>query len=288
MTRNDRESIRFVSPSDMPYLRVVRGTNVTNEFTRHVHHKFCIGTVHKGARVVLQGGASALITENVVFAINAGMSHSCRSQSGSGHDYSAICIDTEKLRNIASQISEKVQAVPYIRSVILFDAELAAKINEFFSLLWHSGSILQRESLLVSMLSALLMRHGNSPPIPCRTGSQHGAINRARGFIREHFAENLSLEDLAGVACLSPFHFQRLFVKSTGVSPHQYVMESRIEKAKELLLEGHSIAGAAIDTGFADQSHFTRAFKRIIGIAPGRYLQLHGKRIASGFVQENM
>jgi len=277
MKKKDRESICFINPSDMPYIQVVRGANVTNEFVRHVHHNFCIGTVHKGARILTQGRASAVIPANAVFALSAGISHSCRSQSETGHDYSAICVDAEKLRNIASQISEKAQAVPYIRNVVLVDAELASMMYEFLFLLGHEGSILQRESILIAMLSAMIMRHGDSPPIPCRVGPQHSAIKRARGFIRAHFAENLSLEELSRVACLSPFHFQRLFVKTTGVSPHEYVIESRIRKAKELLFEGHSIADAAIDTGFVDQSHFTRSFKRRIGITPGRYLQLHRK-----------
>jgi len=278
MKKKDRESIRFISPPDMPYIQVVHGANVTNEFTRHVHHKFCIGTVHKGARLILQRGASAVIPENAIFAINAGMPHSCGSQSDNGHDYSAICVGTEKLRDIASQISEKTQVVPYVRSLVLFDAELGSKMNGLFFLIAQGDSILQRESVLVSILSAMIMRYGDSPPTPCRVGPQHGAIVRVCRFIRAHFAENLSLEELSKVACLSPFHFQRLFVKNTGVSPHEYVIESRIKRAKELLLQGRSIAGAAVDTGFFDQSHFTRSFKQIIGITPGRYLELHRKQ----------
>lgn len=93
-----------------------------------------------------------------------------------------------------------------------------------------------------------------------------------------HFAESLSLEDLSRVALLSPFYLQRLFLKNTGVSPHEYLIESRIERARGLLLEGRSIASVAADTGFVDQSHFTRSFKRVVGIAPGRYIQLNSKK----------
>jgi AraC-like DNA-binding protein len=261
----------------MPYIQVVCGTNVTNEFTRHVHHKFCIGSISKGARVVLQAGMSAVIPENAVFAINACMAHTCKSQCKDGHDYFAICIDTEKMKDIASQISEKPQGVPYIKSVLLSDADLTSKMREFLFLLRHDCSILQRESTLISLISRLILRHGDSPPTLRRMGSQHSAIDRACDFIEAQCTESLSLEELSRVACLSPFHFQRLFLKDTGVSPHEYLVQSRIKKARELLFEGHSLAGVAVDTGFADQSHFTRSFKRIVGVTPGRYLQLNGK-----------
>jgi AraC-like DNA-binding protein len=276
MKIKNRESIWFTSPADMPYLQAVRGANVTNEFTRHAHHRFCMGIVQRGARIILQRGVSALVPENAVFAVNAGMPHTCKPQGENGHDYLAICVDVEKMKGIAAQISEKAQAAPYIGSVVLFDAELASRMYELFFLLGHAGSILQRESSFVSMLSGLVMRHGDRPAVPCRVGSQQRAIDRVCEFIGAHFADNLSLEDLSRVACLSPFHFQRLFLKSAGVSPHEYLIQARVKKAAGLLIEGHSIAGTAIDTGFADQSHFSRSFKRIMGITPGRYLLLHG------------
>jgi AraC-like DNA-binding protein len=261
----------------MPYVRVVCGANVTNEFARHVHHEFCIGSIAKGARVVLQAGISVVIPQHAMFAINAGMAHACRSQYIDGHDYLAICVDTEKMKDIASQVSGTAQGLPYFRSVLIHDEELALRMREFFSLLMHEGSILQRESSFMSIISSLVMRHAESPPPVCRTASRSGSIERACDFIRAHFSESLSLEELSRVACLSPFHFQRLFLKSKGVSPHEYLVQTRISKARELLLEGHCLAGVAVDTGFVDQSHFTRSFKRIVGITPGRYLELKAK-----------
>jgi AraC-like DNA-binding protein len=259
----------------MPYIQIVSGTNVTNEFARHVHHKFCFGTVHRGARLISQAGTSVVVPENAIFVINPDSAHSCKTPCKAGHDYLTFCVDTEKMKDIASQISEKTQDVPYIKNVLLSDTELVSKMHEFNLLLRHKDSILRRESILFSMLSKLIIRHSDSPPTPRQVGSQHGAINRVCEFIKAHFAKSLSLDELSRVAYLSPFHFQRLFLKNTGVSPHEYLMQWRINKASELLREGHCIASVALDTGFVDQSHLTRTFKRIIGITPGRYLLLH-------------
>ena len=277
-TRNS-ENILFLSPADMDYVQVVHGTNVTNEFPRHVHHKFCVGVVQQGARVILQAGRSAVVPQNALFVINPGVAHICKSQTEGGHSYLIVCIEMEKIQQMVSQISDKAQPIPIIKDVVIFDSELISKIRHLFYLLKRANSSLHRESVLASMLSTLITRYGVTPPVPCQMGLQHNAITRARGYIEAHFMRNPSLEELSGVACLSPFHFHRLFLRNTGVSPHEYLIQLRINKARELLLEGNSIAGVAFDLGFADQSHFTLFFKRVVGVAPGRFIQLHKKQV---------
>jgi AraC family transcriptional regulator len=89
-------------------------------------------------------------------------------------------------------------------------------------------------------------------------------------YIHENLDGDLPLVHLAGVAHVSPYHFARLFKNSTGLPPHQYVITRRIERAKELLRERNIIplAEVAVETGFANQSHFTHHFKRLVGVTP--------------------
>jgi AraC family transcriptional regulator len=93
------------------------------------------------------------------------------------------------------------------------------------------------------------------------------------GYIHQHLAAGLTLRDLAAVAHLSPYHFARMFEKSTGLSPHRYVIARRVERAKHLLRgeEEVSLAQVAAHTGFWDQGHFTRHFKRLVGVTPKRF-----------------
>ncbi len=72
---------------------------------------------------------------------------------------------------------------------------------------------------------------------------------------------------------MSPYYFLRLFKQSMGITPHQYILQRRIEKAKFLLQHGESIAEIAIKVGFCDQSHLTQYFKRIVGVTPKKFLQ---------------
>lgn len=83
---------------------------------------------------------------------------------------------------------------------------------------------------------------------------------------------DISLDDLAAEACLSPFHFSRLFSEATGRSPYRYVTERRVEAAKERLrLARSSLVEIALDTGFVTQANFNRVFKKVTGKTPGQY-----------------
>jgi AraC-like DNA-binding protein len=97
------------------------------------------------------------------------------------------------------------------------------------------------------------------------------AIERTKQYIREHFSEDVSLRELSVVSNLSLFYLVRTFRKEVGLAPHEYLVQVRIDEARRLLREGRPIVEVAQDTGFSDQSHFTRSFKSRLGITPGRY-----------------
>jgi AraC family transcriptional regulator len=92
-------------------------------------------------------------------------------------------------------------------------------------------------------------------------------------YIYEHLDADLSLDQLAAVVRMSPYHFARLFKSSTGLPPHQYVIARRVERAKDLLrqAERFSLADIAAEVGFSNQSHFTHHFKRLVGVTPRRF-----------------
>jgi AraC family transcriptional regulator len=93
-------------------------------------------------------------------------------------------------------------------------------------------------------------------------------------YIEEHLAENISLEQLADICHLSAYHFARLFKQKTGYAPYQYVLARRLERAKKLLKATNlTTLEIAQHTGFADQSHLARHFRRSIGVSPVEYRQ---------------
>ena len=91
-------------------------------------------------------------------------------------------------------------------------------------------------------------------------------------LISDNYESDLSLAELASVAGMSPFHFAREFKRTTGTTPHQYLIKFRIERAKALLTESEiPIVEVSSRSGFSHQSHFTRLFRRLTGTTPQSY-----------------
>jgi AraC family transcriptional regulator len=103
-------------------------------------------------------------------------------------------------------------------------------------------------------------------------GLSRERLNRVQDYIEAHLDDRLTLNELAGVACLSPYHFSRSFKQAAGVGPQRYVMQRRLERAKTLLRRSNQpLALIAQETGFTDQSHLTSIFRRETGVTPGRF-----------------
>jgi AraC family transcriptional regulator len=157
--------------------------------------------------------------------------------------------------------------LPHLRATMLaVDAELMAG---------GAGGRLAAESL-ANVLAVHLLRHVLAPCRPER--DRDGRLPRGKlcavvEYVEEHLDAGLSLEQMAAVAHLSPYHFARQFKQTTGLPPHQYVIARRVERAKQLLQAGTglSLADIAADAGFSDQSQFSHHFKRLVGVTPGRF-----------------
>jgi len=104
-----------------------------------------------------------------------------------------------------------------------------------------------------------------------RMGFHSRAVAEAVRYIQDNYSREVTLSDIAEAVHLSPFHLTRLFKQALGVSPHQYLIQVRVNSARSLLTAGsgeRSLAEVASAVGFADQSHLTRHFKRLLGVTP--------------------
>ena len=99
-------------------------------------------------------------------------------------------------------------------------------------------------------------------------------MNRAREIIEGQYSEDISLTELGRLAGLSPFHLVRVFEKQMGVTPHGYLTQTRVERARQRLAGSDRMADIAHECGFSDQAHLTRLFKRQTGVTPGKYRKI--------------
>lgn len=124
-----------------------------------------------------------------------------------------------------------------------------------------------------TLLAYLAARMTNQEPraLLARGGLSDFALRRLKEFVAAHLDHPVSIADMAACVGLSPYHFARSFKRSTGESPHIYVLGQRIAMAKAALAAGQSLAKTAALCGFSSQSHFTERFRAQTGITPGQF-----------------
>ena len=127
------------------------------------------------------------------------------------------------------------------------------------------------ESLTMALMAALFGSH--EQPVPTNnSGLARWQLRRVLEFLEAHLVEDISLEELAQLVGLSQSQFARAFKASTGLPPHRWCLHHRISRAQQMLLRGgDSLSEIAIQNGFGDQSHFTKAFRRVTGTTPASW-----------------
>jgi AraC-like DNA-binding protein len=131
---------------------------------------------------------------------------------------------------------------------------------------------LETEGMLGSLLTHLLLRHAvrgrTAEPVPAAAGP---ALDRVREILSGRLTENVALVELAIETGVNRFSLLRAFSRAYGLTPHAWVIQERVRRSRDLLRAGRAPAEVAAAVGFADQSHLTRHFKRLVGVTPGRY-----------------
>jgi AraC family transcriptional regulator len=128
------------------------------------------------------------------------------------------------------------------------------------------------ESLATALCVELLRLAGTENRPVARGGLAPWQMRRISEYMEAHLSDAIQLSDLARVAGMSRSHFSQAFRTTTGMPPHRWHLNARVRRAQELLLDTDlSLAELALETGFADQSHFTKCFQRQIGTSPGAW-----------------
>ena len=256
-------------------LVLLRAKYVTQSFSRHTHQRYAIGVIENGALGFYYRGESLVASQGNINLCIPGEAHTGYSASESGWAYRMFYVDPKLFQQVASDVSDCYSPLPYFQSGVIQDNDLAQCLRQLhIKLELQVTPLLEQESLLIWTLSQMVLRYADDSVELKSCCKEHQSVKWVREYIEAHYAEDISIEDLKSIACLSPFHLIRVFHKEVGIPPHSYLRQVRVERSKELLIQGHSIAQVALETGFYDQSHLTRQFKRIVGVTPGHYSNL--------------
>ncbi len=266
-----RNLINVWQPSDLTQLELQRGFSVKRPVPRHWHEEYQFCLIEAGEGDLTYRGKDFLTPPASLFIVHPGEVHSNRAFENEGCSFRTIFLETAAMENVVAQIHCQEKILPFFPSTMVFDKRT---IKEFVSLhqsLEESSPTLERETRLQNFLVGLITCFAeNRLSLPAYRKEQK-AIKQASDYLIANYMENISLGKLASLANLSPYHFNRVFSDQFGIPPHAFQVQLRLAKAKKFLREGMEIAQVAFQTGFADQSHLTRHFKRVIGITPGQY-----------------
>lgn len=255
----------------MPHLddlRLLHGKGINYEYPAHMHEEYCVVLMLGGMEITNCRGQNYTALPGQLMLINADEVHSSNSIKA---EYRVIKIGNKALSHIAFTLSgHQLERICFPR-LIVDDAVMFRALLDLHLKLEGYTSALEQESEFMATIGMLLSRHGQVQGIPRSTDKESNYVTLIRDYVRSHYAENVSLAKLTSITNLSAFHLLRIFKKQVGCPPHEYQTQLRIAHARQLIRDGNAIADVALETGFADQSHFSRNFKRIVGMPPGQY-----------------
>jgi AraC-like DNA-binding protein len=265
------EQVKFWHEPTLHNLELLHARYVTHEFAPHTHEGYVIGVIEQGAEQFMYRRDRHVAGAGSIVFINPDEVHTGSAASEEGWTYRTLYPATELLQRAVSDMVGRERDLPFFAEPVVYDPEMAAEIALTHHVLEGPASALERESRLLWTLARLIARYADDRPQVREPYKEHGAVQLVRTYLDEHYAENVSLAELASLAQLSPFHLLRSFRRQISLPPHAYQIQLRVLRAKQLLRAGMPCVDTALAVGFADQSHFTKHFKRIVGVPPGLY-----------------
>ena len=177
-------------------------------------------------------------------------------------------IEPRMMDEAAASIWQRAGTVAF-REPQLVDAATVARLHAAHLALDDGG--LEGEVAFCAALEQLVRRHAAPTGATRKLPLDDQRTEQVRELLVDRLADNVRLDELARAADLSRFHLIRLFRQRYGVTPFAYQRNLRVERAREALRRGESLADTASEVGFADQSHLGRAFRHVMGATPGQY-----------------
>lgn len=252
----------FKRPAHRDGVELYRAHIVRHTFDPHTHEAFGLGAIESGVERFRYRGSDHLAPAGSLVTMNPDELHTGRAETDGGWRYRMVYVDADVVERVSGDRGW------HFGDAVGHDAPRARRVAALLDALWRADEPLAFDSLLHTLL-AEFRSHARS----ARTAAPEGALRFAPvvDYLRAHLDRRLTLDELAAVSGLSPFHFLRQFKARYHATPQQMLMALRLFEAKRLLAAGDAPAAVAAATGLVDQAHLTRAFARRYGVTPARY-----------------
>lgn len=237
-------------------------------FEAHRHDTYAIGITVAGVQSFGYRGEEAHSLAGQAFVLHPDEVHDGHAGTETGFRYRILYVEP---RLIHEALGTPHGSLPFVRDAVTDDGRLHAAIRSAVEDAGEPVDDLKLDQILVQLAEALSALDSSCSSAPAETPHLR-AVTMAREFLDAHLLDLVSSAELEGVTGLSRFALTRHFRACLGTSPHRYVVMRRLDCAKRLIQAGAALAAAATESGFADQAHMTRHFKKTYGVPPGRWI----------------
>lgn len=244
----------------LPGLRLIRASAIKDDFRRHSHRSILVGVVHRGQRRLQMPDKELLIQSGNGFLLPATLTHRCMVPEL--HSYRVISILPSLWKDLAGA------SAPKQAEILLAGSPALLAARRLIATMRSNPEILAIESCLLAFQETI----GQDEEIANCALAVPDKVLRVRDWLENHCTENVRLTTLAEITECSPGLTNRLFSQYVGLPPYEYLLQLRLSIAARRLRESlHTLADIAYETGFADQSHLQRFFRRAYGTTPNAY-----------------
>lgn len=261
-------SERFFKIDLLPFAeaRYSKGSDIP--FKLHMHRTLSIGAVDQGEVLYTVGGKKTLLAPGSLAVMNPETLHACNPANKAGRSYYMLQLDIGWCLRVQQSMWE-VSAFVDLEKTKIDDAPLYEQYcTTMEHLLDEKIHLQKKEEMLVDLTCGVFLASCN--PQTLRKERPEG-IEKLKELLSTDLQKDLPLNTLAKDLNTNPYTLIRRFKAVTGVTPHNYRMNCRIEQAKSFLRQGKDIVETALDCGFFDQSHFHRHFKAMTAVTPQEY-----------------
>ncbi len=244
-----------------------------HSYHRHSHETYSFGVTEQGAQAFSCRGGDHISAAGMVMAFNPDDPHDGHAADGLGFTYRMVHLGPDLVAEVLDDLGERQAGLPLFTEPVVQAPALAHAVRALHRAMMDKMPALQRDELLAAAVASMVrVGAGRSVRTSHATRTDAARIAaRAREFLDEAFASDVTAADIATAARRSRYAVYRAFQATYGLAPSDYQRQLRLRAARALLEKGRPVATVAAEAGFADQAHLTRWFTRHYGITPGTY-----------------
>ena len=272
MPRIDTRNIaRYWRDPQIQGLSCLAADFTTHEYAPHSHDALVIAVTETGGSEFKSRGRTDEAKSSVLLAFNPDEPHSGRMGRSERWRYRSLYFSSPALAALTEDLG--LEQTPYFMENVFTDADLIGAFLQLHHALDQSRDRLEQRELLVSSLGELFRRHGSGKTDLAIRTTDRTKLRTLRDLMHDRHDEELTLADLGREVGLTPFQLIAMFKRTTGLTPHAFLTQIRLNVAVKALESGIPIAEVALSAGFYDQSALTRHFKRCFGVTPLQWIR---------------